>query len=87
VTMDPKAAEMLIDAGISLTNPAPALAARILSKHHFRAFLFATPVDKRKAAYDALVPHLPFKVPSFALFMGIGGKKAKKQAKAAQAIQ
>lgn len=80
MSMDAKAAQMLMDAGISLLNPAPALAKRVLSKHHFRAFLFATPADKRKAAYDALVPHLSFKVPSFALFMAAGGKKAKRVA-------
>jgi hypothetical protein len=81
--VDAKAAQMLMDAGISLLNPAPALAKRILSKEHFRAFLFATPADKRKAAYDAIVPHLAFKVPSFTMFMGVGGKKAKRIAQKA----
>lgn len=58
--MDAKAAEMLMDAGISLIDPAPALAKRILSQRHFKAFLMATPMAKRKAAYDALTPHLAF---------------------------
>lgn len=83
MTMDPKAAEMLMDAGISLQNPAPALAQRVLSKEHFRVFLLATPMEKRKAAYDALVPHLSFKVPSFAMLMATGGKKAKRITKKA----
>jgi len=69
--VDAKAAEMLMDAGISLIDPAPALAKRIVNLKHFKAFLLATPLLKRKPAYDALRPHLAFKVPEFKyLFAG-----------------
>lgn len=69
--IDVKAAEMLMDAGISLVDPAPALAAKVASLAHFKAFLLATPKAKRKAAYDALRPHLKFQVPSYSLLIGV----------------
>jgi hypothetical protein len=87
MSIDTKAAEMLIDAGISLIDPAPALAKRVLSIHHFRAFLFATPSPKRKATYDALRPHLAFKVPSYSNLMAVGGKRDKQAAAKAKSIQ
>lgn len=68
--MDTKSASMLLDAGISLRDPAPGLAARVLNLAHFKAFLLATPKPKRKAAYEALKPRLKFKVPSYSLLIG-----------------
>lgn len=79
MTIDVEAAKMLIEAGISLKDPAPALAKRVVDKHHFRAFILATPVTQRRAAYDAMKPHLAFKVPSFSMLLGVGGKKLKKK--------
>jgi hypothetical protein len=65
---------MLMDAGISLIDPAPALAKRIQNLAHFKAFLLATPLGKRKKAYEALREHLTFKVPSYSL-LGVSGKR------------
>ncbi len=61
MSIDRKSAEMLMDAGISLLNPAPALASRVQSQAHFKAFLMATPLAMRKKAYDAMAPYLSFK--------------------------
>lgn len=73
MSIEVKAAEMLMDAGISLLNPVPALAAMVVSLAHFKAFLRATPRDKRRPAYEALKPYLKFNVPSFAL-MNVDGR-------------
>ena len=78
--IDSKAAEMLMDAGISLVDPAPALAKRILNLKHFKAFLLATPLLKRKPAYEALRPHLTFKVPEFKYLFAGAPKRRKVRA-------
>ena len=73
-----KAAEMLMEAGISLINPAPALAARVVNQAHFKAFLQATPLSMRKKAYDAMAPHLSFTPLAYSLMnLGKRQKKAK----------
>ncbi len=65
-----------MDAGISLLNPAPALASRVQSQAHFKAFLMATPLAMRKKAYDAMAPHLSFKPMPYSL-MNLGGRQKK----------
>jgi len=67
-------AQMLSEAGISVIDPAPQLAARIQSEKHFRAFLQATPPAMRKKAYEALAPHLLFKPIPYSM-MKLGRKK------------
>jgi hypothetical protein len=76
-TLSPEAAQILMEMGASLTNPAPAIAERILNARHFKAFLLATPRPMRKKAYDALRPYLKFEVPAYSL-LGIDAKRSRK---------
>ena len=73
-----RVAQELMEMGISLIDPAPQIAKMVTSLADFKALLNASPLSKRKKAYEALKPHLSFRVPPYSL-MGLRARATRER--------
>jgi hypothetical protein len=71
---------MLREMGLSQSDPAPQIAAYIPNVREFKALLLSNDPSKRRAAYDALRPHLAFTVPDYE-FLWESARNRKKRLK------